>query len=103
MGLLIARAAAGSLVGLVTFLAFLEARVDAWVPLSAGALVASAGITVVHIGLRSSHYTARATRDVDRPRGVAAYMLTQTLMGLPVVAIAAVLAWGAAFGVLIAP
>lgn len=103
VGLLAARAVAGSLVGVITFFAFLQSQVDGWVPLLAGSIVASAGVAVLHVGARTSHYKAWSTRTADRPRGVAAYVLVQTLLGLPVVATAAFVAFAATFGRLVAP
>jgi hypothetical protein len=103
VGLLAVRALAGGAVGIISFFGFLESRVDAWVPILAGSIMASAGVAALHVGARASHYTAWITRPADGPRGVAAYVLIQTLLGLPVVAIAAFVVWAATFGLLVAP
>lgn len=82
-------------------LGFLEVRVDAWVPLSAESIVASDGMAAVQVGARTSHYKAWAIESPKRSRGAHAYVLTQTLLGLPVVATVALVVWGMTFGLLV--
>ena len=99
----LSRIVLGAAVGMATIAMFLESRIDGWIPLLVGSVLAAAAVPAVSVAIGSRHYTAWISRHRSTWRSVQGYIAIETAIGWPVVAVASLAGFAFTFWMRVAP